>query len=107
MTDNPMAAERARADIYELALTLRYLLVERDTLGAGVAAGLLVGTAEDATRQLSAMVERRPDVAREAVALMKDCPDPGPFYKKVINILRSMLSRAEGAQLLDEMAGEA
>ena len=103
MTGNPTGASLAHADIYELAITLRYLLVERDALGEGVAAGLWVCTVEDATRQLSELVARWPGAAMEAVAFLEECAAPGLFYATVISTLRSMLARERGNVLLAEM----
>lgn len=104
MLTDPTTATGARIDIYELAITLRYLLVERAC--EGVSAGLWIGTVEGATRQLAELVARWPGAARLAVEFMEDCKPQGAFYAEVICTLRSMLARQKGNALLAEMAGE-
>lgn len=88
---------------YELAITLRYLLVERSS--EADTAGLWIGTVEDATRQLEVLVEQWPDEARLAVEFMEDSAPVGPFYAEAISTLRAMLARRKGNALLTEMGG--
>ena len=104
MLTDPTTATGPHIDIYELAITLRYLLVERAC--EGVSAGLWIGTVEDATRQLAELVAQWPSAARLAVEFMEDCKPHGAFYAEVICTLRSMLARRKGNALIAEMAGE-
>ena len=97
-----MAANRAHADIYQLAISLHFLLRELDAENAY--SGLWVGTVEDATSQLAALVARWPDEGREVVEFIENSKS-GPHYADVTCVMRSMLARAKGNELLAEMGG--
>ena len=97
-----MHDSRAYLDIYELAIRLRFLLVEREALDES---GLWVGTVSDATTQLAVLVAQWPREARLVVEYMEDCKPHGVFYADVISTLWSMLARGKGNALLEEMEG--
>lgn len=97
-----MHDSRAYLNIYELAITLRFLLVEREALDAS---GLWAGTVEDATQQLAVLVAQWPYEAKLAVEFMDGSEPHGAFYAQVISALWSMLARVKGNALLVEMGG--
>ena len=100
-----MHDSRAHLDIYDGAITLRFLLVERAAGGGAAVSGLWLGTVEGATTQLAALVAQWPYEARLAVECMEEGKPHGAFYAQVISTLWSMIAPSRGNALLVEIGG--
>ena len=100
-----MTGSRAHLEIYDGAITLRFLLVERAAGGGAAVSGLWLGTVEEKTQQLEALVAQWPYEAKLAVDFMDGSEPHGAFYAEVISTLWSMIARGRGNALLVEMRG--
>lgn len=88
-------------DIYAQAIVLRYLSDEDDERPKNPQ----LGTTEEATDALAALVDAYPDSAGIAADLLEArAQEKGLSYDGVISILRSMIARVRSHELLAELA---